>query len=195
MTSRSIRTSTVLLSVAALLVASGPSGAITAELARKCSALMAKEFSPRNPGNPAAGAPRAAGRHSRCGQQRESRREGRQVMPIARRSSTGWCWLWNISLLRHAVPEIGLSVAAHLYGARSFVRMCDISITHALLGDCSARSGMDRLDGKNQQGQRQDRQRSQCDSHHGTIPPPDGKLLAFQTMPLIRNRTFPERYR
>lgn len=61
MTSRSRRTSTVLLLVVALLAASGPSGAITAELARKCSALMAKEFPPRELGNPAAGSVRGSG--------------------------------------------------------------------------------------------------------------------------------------
>jgi hypothetical protein len=36
--------------------------AVTAELARKCSALMAKQFPPREPGNPAAGSAKGSGR-------------------------------------------------------------------------------------------------------------------------------------
>ena len=36
--------------------------AITAELARKCSALVVKQFPPREPGNPAAGSANGTGR-------------------------------------------------------------------------------------------------------------------------------------
>jgi hypothetical protein len=35
--------------------------AITAELAKKCSALTAKQFPPREPGNPAAGSAKGSG--------------------------------------------------------------------------------------------------------------------------------------
>lgn len=47
------------IAVALLLAAAGlvPAGAtaITAEVAKKCDALVAREFPPREPGNPAAG--------------------------------------------------------------------------------------------------------------------------------------------
>jgi hypothetical protein len=36
--------------------------AITAEVARKCNALTAKQFPPREPGNPAAGSAKGSGR-------------------------------------------------------------------------------------------------------------------------------------
>jgi hypothetical protein len=36
--------------------------AITAELAKKCNALTAKQFPPREPGNPAAGSTKGSGR-------------------------------------------------------------------------------------------------------------------------------------
>jgi hypothetical protein len=36
--------------------------AITAELAKKCNALSAKQFPPREPGNPAAGSAKGSGR-------------------------------------------------------------------------------------------------------------------------------------
>lgn len=36
--------------------------AITAELAKKCNALTAKQFPPREPGNPAAGSAKGSGR-------------------------------------------------------------------------------------------------------------------------------------
>ncbi|MGY3499967.1 hypothetical protein ACVWYJ_000586 [Bradyrhizobium sp. USDA 4471] len=39
-----------------------PASAVTAEVARKCSALMAKQFPPREPGNPAAGSTKGSGR-------------------------------------------------------------------------------------------------------------------------------------
>jgi hypothetical protein len=40
--------------------------AITVEVARKCNALIAKEFPPREPGNPAAGSPKGSGREQRA---------------------------------------------------------------------------------------------------------------------------------
>lgn len=39
-----------------------PASAVTAELARKCSALTIKQFPPREPGNPAAGSAKGSGR-------------------------------------------------------------------------------------------------------------------------------------
>ena len=46
----------------ALGVATSSASAVTAELARKCSTLMAKQFPPREPGNPAAGSAKGSGR-------------------------------------------------------------------------------------------------------------------------------------
>lgn len=43
-----------------------PASAITAELARKCSALTAKKFPPRQPGNPAAGSAKGSGSDQRA---------------------------------------------------------------------------------------------------------------------------------
>ncbi|MBR0697910.1 hypothetical protein JQ553_32305 [Bradyrhizobium lablabi] len=40
--------------------------ALTAELARKCSALMAQQFPPREPGNPAAGSAKGSGHDQRA---------------------------------------------------------------------------------------------------------------------------------
>ncbi|GLR91074.1 hypothetical protein GCM10007857_77900 [Bradyrhizobium iriomotense] len=45
-----------------LLSAANPGRAVTAEVARKCSALMTKQFPPREPGNPAAGSAKGTGR-------------------------------------------------------------------------------------------------------------------------------------
>lgn len=46
-----------------VLAATGiPAFAVTAEVARKCSALMAKQFPPRESGNPAAGSTKGSGR-------------------------------------------------------------------------------------------------------------------------------------
>ena len=39
--------------------------AITAEVAKKCNALMVKEFPPRSPGNPAAGSAKGNGKTQR----------------------------------------------------------------------------------------------------------------------------------
>jgi len=50
---------TISVSVALICIAvgatTGGASAVTADLARKCSALMAKAYPPREPGNPAAG--------------------------------------------------------------------------------------------------------------------------------------------
>lgn len=43
-----------------------PASAITAEVAKKCNALIAKEFPPREPGNPAAGSTKGSGRDQRA---------------------------------------------------------------------------------------------------------------------------------
>lgn len=42
-----------------------PAQAVTAELARKCSALTTKQFPPREPANPAAGSAKGSGRDQR----------------------------------------------------------------------------------------------------------------------------------
>lgn len=44
------------------LSAASPGRAVTAEVARKCGALLAKQFPPREPGNPAAGSAKGTGR-------------------------------------------------------------------------------------------------------------------------------------
>lgn len=43
-----------------------PASAITAEVAKKCNALIAKEFPPREIGNPAAGSKKGNGRDQRA---------------------------------------------------------------------------------------------------------------------------------
>lgn len=50
------------------IAGSVPEGAsaITAELARKCSALTTKQFPPREPGNPAAGSAKGSGSDQRA---------------------------------------------------------------------------------------------------------------------------------
>lgn len=53
------------LSLAAVILLPTNAKAITADLARKCSALMAKEFPPREPGNPAAGSAKGNGQAAR----------------------------------------------------------------------------------------------------------------------------------
>ncbi|SFV13879.1 hypothetical protein SAMN05192541_120138 [Bradyrhizobium arachidis] len=54
----------MLLAVTCLAVGAvpGQASALTAELARKCSALTAKQFPPRELGNPAAGSAKGSGR-------------------------------------------------------------------------------------------------------------------------------------
>ena len=54
----------VVLGLAYLVLAATeiPALAVTAEVARKCSALMAKQFPPRESGNPAAGSTKGSGR-------------------------------------------------------------------------------------------------------------------------------------
>ena len=53
----------VLLALICMVLGSSPdrASAITAELARKCGALTAKQFPPRQPGNPAAGSAKGSG--------------------------------------------------------------------------------------------------------------------------------------
>jgi hypothetical protein len=53
-----------LLTLACVALNSVPNSAlaITAEVARKCNALTAKQFPPREPGNPAAGSAKGSGR-------------------------------------------------------------------------------------------------------------------------------------
>jgi hypothetical protein len=47
-------------------VATSSASAVTAELARKCSALMTKAYPPRLPGNPAAGSAKGSGAEARA---------------------------------------------------------------------------------------------------------------------------------
>jgi hypothetical protein len=50
----------------ALGLAPDRASAITVEVAKKCNALIAKEFPPREPGNPAAGSTKGSGRDQRA---------------------------------------------------------------------------------------------------------------------------------
>jgi hypothetical protein len=54
--------SAALCIVALLMFAPDPASAVTAQVARTCSALMTKQFPPREPGNPAAGSAKGTGR-------------------------------------------------------------------------------------------------------------------------------------
>jgi hypothetical protein len=53
-----------LLALICIALAAAPdhAAAITAEVARKCNALTARQFPPREPGNPAAGSAKGSGR-------------------------------------------------------------------------------------------------------------------------------------
>ena len=51
---------------AALAAVSGPALAISVEVAKKCNALIVKEFPPREPGNPAAGSAKGSGQVQRA---------------------------------------------------------------------------------------------------------------------------------
>ena len=51
---------------AGLGLAPGRASAISVEVARKCNALTAKQFPPREPGNPAAGSASGTGRDQRA---------------------------------------------------------------------------------------------------------------------------------
>jgi hypothetical protein len=57
-----------LLALACIVLGSVPdrASAITAEVAKKCNALIAKEFPPREPGNPAAGSTKGSNRDQRA---------------------------------------------------------------------------------------------------------------------------------
>lgn len=48
-----------------LALGSTPAHSITAEVARKCNLLLAKEFPPRQPANPAAGSAKGSGQVQR----------------------------------------------------------------------------------------------------------------------------------
>ncbi|MHC2467840.1 hypothetical protein [Bradyrhizobium embrapense] len=52
-------------SLVALLLLPTETSAITVEVARKCNALVAKNFPPRQPGNPAAGSAKGNGQAER----------------------------------------------------------------------------------------------------------------------------------
>jgi hypothetical protein len=51
---------------AALVAAPERASAISVEVAKKCNALLAKEFPPREPGNPAAGSAKGSGADQRA---------------------------------------------------------------------------------------------------------------------------------
>lgn len=53
---------TFLIGVSLVAISAGDARAISAELARKCSALTSQAFPPRVPGNPAAGSAAGSGR-------------------------------------------------------------------------------------------------------------------------------------
>ena len=62
---RNLTDGAVALLLATMVMMPTGAQALTAELARKCSALMAKEFPPREPGNPAAGSAKGNGQAAR----------------------------------------------------------------------------------------------------------------------------------
>jgi hypothetical protein len=63
-----LKSGCALLALAGMVLGSlpDPVSAITAEVAKKCNALIAKEFPPREPGNPAAGSSKGSGRDQRA---------------------------------------------------------------------------------------------------------------------------------
>jgi hypothetical protein len=61
MSACSFRRTTLALSLVAIGLAPRGASAITLEVARKCNALVAKEFPPREVGNPAAGSAKGSG--------------------------------------------------------------------------------------------------------------------------------------
>jgi hypothetical protein len=64
-TSKSAIATCALLFVATALVPTGAS-AVTVEVAKKCNMLVAKEFPPREPGNPAAGSAKGTAQDQRA---------------------------------------------------------------------------------------------------------------------------------
>lgn len=62
---RKLTASVLALSLATSVFAPTEAGAVTVEVAKKCSGLMAKEFPPRAPGNPAAGSAKGNGQAAR----------------------------------------------------------------------------------------------------------------------------------
>ena len=63
---RKLKCAILVLFSAGLGLSSDPASAVTAEVARKCSALTTKQFPPREPGNPAAGSASGTGRDQRA---------------------------------------------------------------------------------------------------------------------------------
>jgi hypothetical protein len=63
----SLKSASVALAVICFAVGglTSSASAVTADLARKCSALMAKAYPPRQPGNPAAGSTKGNGAEAR----------------------------------------------------------------------------------------------------------------------------------
>jgi hypothetical protein len=64
----SVKLASLSFAVACIAVAAttGGASAVTVELARKCSALMAKAYPPREPGNPAAGSVQGSGKEEQA---------------------------------------------------------------------------------------------------------------------------------
>lgn len=62
---RELRLASSVLLMATVAFLPTNASAITAELAKKCNALVAKQFPPREPGNPAAGSAKGSGREQR----------------------------------------------------------------------------------------------------------------------------------
>jgi hypothetical protein len=62
---RSLTGGAITLLLAMTVLAPTGAKAVTVEVAKKCSALMAKEFPPREPGNPAAGSAKGNGQAAR----------------------------------------------------------------------------------------------------------------------------------
>jgi hypothetical protein len=56
---------TIALLLATVALLPTDARAITVEVAKKCNALMAKQFPPRSPGNPAAGSAKGNGQEAR----------------------------------------------------------------------------------------------------------------------------------
>jgi hypothetical protein len=64
-TNRSLAGAAMALSLAATVLLPTDAKAISVDVAKKCNALMAKEFPPRSAGNPAAGSTKGNGQAAR----------------------------------------------------------------------------------------------------------------------------------
>jgi hypothetical protein len=62
---RNLASALIALSLTTMILLPTDAKAITAEVAKKCNALLAKEFPPRQAGNPAAGSAKGNGQASR----------------------------------------------------------------------------------------------------------------------------------